>query len=168
MNIKKFVLGLIILIFLGCSATNDPSTVSNLQVKVAQIENRMNKKEQELEKLKYEVREIAKLVEGFDSMQDDDIEDDFDDIKIEEPIIKRPIAKTKTKPTENGTIRVSVKVITVQQALTKAGYYNGSIDGKLGSKTKSAIVEFQKDHGLVSDGIIGKKTWDEMSVYLAK
>ncbi|OGX09879.1 MAG: hypothetical protein A2Y06_06945 [Omnitrophica WOR_2 bacterium GWA2_37_7] len=168
MSVKNFILGLIIIVFIGCSTTKDASTVSNLQVKVAQIENRMNKKEQELEKLKYEVKEISKLVEGYDPMQDDETSDDFEDIKIDEPTVKKPVAKTKVIPKENGIIRVSVKVNTIQEALLKAGYYSGSIDGKLGSKTKSAIMEFQKDHGLVADGIIGKKTWDEMKTYLEK
>jgi len=54
----------------------------------------------------------------------------------------------------------------VQSALKNAGYYNGSIDGKIGGKTKAAISEFQKDHDLTSDGIIGKKTWAELKYYI--
>lgn len=168
MNMKNFILAIMIFSFLGCSTSNNVSDVSNLQVKVAQIENRMNKKEQELEKLKNEVRQIAQIVEGFDAIQDDDIGDDFDDIKIDEPVIKKPIARQKVETKKEGIIRVSVNVNTVQEALSKAGYYDGAIDGKLGSKTKNAIMAFQKGHGLTSDGIIGKKTWNEMKVYLDK
>ena len=160
---KNFTLVILIFSFLGCSTSNNVSTVSNLQVKISQIENRMRKREQELEKLKYEVREIAQIVEGFDGIQDSD---DFDGMKIEEPVLKKPIVKSRIELKKKGIIRVLVKVNVLQEALSKAGYYDGSIDGKLGSKTRKAILEFQKDHGLVADGIIGKKTWNEMKVYL--
>lgn len=46
----------------------------------------------------------------------------------------------------------------VQQKLKNLGYYTGAIDGIIGSKSKSAIKRFQKDYGLVVDGIIGPKT----------
>jgi N-acetyl-anhydromuramyl-L-alanine amidase AmpD len=45
-----------------------------------------------------------------------------------------------------------------QEALQKLGYDPGPIDGVLGAKTKRAIREFQSDHGLIVDGIWGKKT----------
>lgn len=37
-------------------------------------------------------------------------------------------------------------------------YYNGRIDGKVGSQTKAAIKAFQKAYGLSADGIYGTKT----------
>lgn len=46
----------------------------------------------------------------------------------------------------------------VQQKLKNLGYYTGAIDGIIGTKSKSAIKRFQKDYGLVVDGIIGPKT----------
>ena len=33
------------------------------------------------------------------------------------------------------------------------------IDGDFGNKTKAAVLEFQKTHGLVADGIVGPRTW---------
>ncbi len=166
MNIKNLTLAIFIFSFLGCSTSNNVATVSNLQVKVAQIENRMNKKDQELEKLRYEVREIAQIVDSFDAIGDGDISDDFDDIKIEDPIVKKSVSRSRVASKKEGTIRVSVKISVIQEALFKAGYYDGAIDGKLGDKTRKAILGFQKDHGLVADGILGKKTWSEMKVYL--
>lgn len=56
----------------------------------------------------------------------------------------------------------------VQTALKNAGFYTGSIDGKLGPKTKSAIQEFQKAKGLKVDGKLGPKTWAELEKYLLK
>jgi len=32
------------------------------------------------------------------------------------------------------------------------GYYSGKVDGKFGSRTKTAIVSFQQDHSLKQDG----------------
>ncbi|MFA6378830.1 MAG: peptidoglycan-binding domain-containing protein [Candidatus Omnitrophota bacterium] len=54
----------------------------------------------------------------------------------------------------------------IQQALKNAGLYEGSIDGSLGKKSKSAIKTFQEQNGLVVDGKVGKKTWAKLSSYL--
>ena len=40
----------------------------------------------------------------------------------------------------------------VQSALAVRGYYGGRVDGKFGSRTKNAIVSFQRDHSLRQDG----------------
>lgn len=32
-------------------------------------------------------------------------------------------------------------------------------DGIFGPQTKAAVIDFQKDNGLVADGVVGKKTW---------
>jgi len=56
----------------------------------------------------------------------------------------------------------------IQTALRNAGFYGGSIDGKIGPKTKKAIEDFQKANGLVVDGKVGPKTWGELEKYLAK
>lgn len=54
----------------------------------------------------------------------------------------------------------------IQTALKAAGFYSGSIDGKIGPKTKKAIEDFQKAKGLVVDGKVGPKTWAELLKYL--
>ena len=51
-------------------------------------------------------------------------------------------------------------------ALANAGYYDGKIDGKIGSVSTKAIKEFQKDNGLKVDGIVGGQTWAKLSEYL--
>jgi len=48
----------------------------------------------------------------------------------------------------------------IQLALKNAGFYNGTIDGKIGKNTKKAIREFQKTNGLKADGVVGPKTRD--------
>lgn len=56
----------------------------------------------------------------------------------------------------------------IQTALKNAGYYQGSIDGKLGKKTRRAVREFQKANNLPVDGKVGKKTWAVLKDYLLK
>lgn len=55
----------------------------------------------------------------------------------------------------------------IQQALKKAGYYDGKIDGVKGKGTKKAIKDFQKANGLMADGMVGSRTWDLLSRYLS-
>lgn len=54
----------------------------------------------------------------------------------------------------------------IQTALKNAGYYTGSVDGKIGPQTKEAIREFQRTHGLSADGKVGPKTWTQLAQYL--
>ena len=49
--------------------------------------------------------------------------------------------------------------LAIQRALKGAGYYQGEIDGKVGSRTKEAIRNFQRDQGLTPDGVCGRQTW---------
>ncbi|MCK9594298.1 MAG: peptidoglycan-binding domain-containing protein [Candidatus Omnitrophica bacterium] len=56
----------------------------------------------------------------------------------------------------------------IQSALRSAGYYGGSIDGKLGPKSKKAIEEFQAANSLTVDGKVGPKTWSVLSQYMDK
>ncbi len=54
----------------------------------------------------------------------------------------------------------------IQLALKNAGFYNGTIDGKIGKNTKKAIKEFQKANGLKADGVVGKETKEKLAGYL--
>ncbi len=54
----------------------------------------------------------------------------------------------------------------IQTALKNAGYYTGSVDGKIGSQTKQAIKEFQRANGLSADGKVGSQTWMQLAQYL--
>jgi peptidoglycan hydrolase-like protein with peptidoglycan-binding domain len=54
----------------------------------------------------------------------------------------------------------------IQTALKAAGFYTGNVDGKIGPKTKKAIMEFQKANGLKADGKVGPKTWAALEKYL--
>ena len=56
--------------------------------------------------------------------------------------------------------------IEIQTALKNAGFYAGSIDGKIGPKSKKAIEDFQSANGLKADGKVGSKTWEALGKYL--
>jgi len=58
-----------------------------------------------------------------------------------------------------------MSVKQIQRALKKAGFYNGTVDGKMGPQTKAAIAAFQKAHNLKADGVAGKKTQSELRKY---
>ena len=47
----------------------------------------------------------------------------------------------------------------VQQRLKDLGYYKGTIDGKFGSSSVSALIAFQQKHGLNADGKAGQATY---------
>lgn len=49
-------------------------------------------------------------------------------------------------------------VIELQSRLAQLGFYAGPLDGVFGPKTTSALVAFQKRHGLTADGITGPRT----------
>lgn len=56
------------------------------------------------------------------------------------------------------------EVIKIQQKLSELGYYSGNIDGKFGNDTKKAVMQFQKDNDLSSDGIVGIKTLEALGI----
>lgn len=55
----------------------------------------------------------------------------------------------------------------IQQKLKDLGYYNGQVDGVLGSASIAAIKNFQRDNGLVVDGIVGAKTAAKLKISLS-
>lgn len=51
-------------------------------------------------------------------------------------------------------------VKALQILLNGLGYSCGTADGDFGSKTLTAVKNFQKAKGLKQDGVVGAKTWD--------
>lgn len=60
-------------------------------------------------------------------------------------------------------------VIECQTMLTRLGYDIGScgIDGDFGRATEKAVSEFQSDHNLIVDGVVGPMTWDALDKAIA-
>ena len=50
-------------------------------------------------------------------------------------------------------------VKSVQETLKQLGFNPGPIDGDFGDKTEYAVIQFQEEHHLYSDGIVGPTTW---------
>ena len=60
-----------------------------------------------------------------------------------------------------GRIGMGVKgdsVTRLQRALVEVGLDPGPRDGSFGRKTQAAVIAFQNQHGLVADGVVGRKT----------
>ena len=55
----------------------------------------------------------------------------------------------------------------IQQKLKDLGYYKGKIDGIIGKQSITAIKSFQRDNGLVVDGIVGSKTAAKLNISLS-
>ena len=154
----RFVIGITLMsALIGCTTTKQPASISHLETRVSFIESQLDDQSRDLTQIKSSIEEISIRMQS-------------------RTISTKPVSKaqktTQTPPsqaskTKNQQIlRVPVIPQKVQIALQNAGYYNGAIDGKLGSGSKKAIKDFQKDHDLESDGIIGKKTWAELKNYL--
>jgi lysozyme family protein len=116
---------------------------------VNELEKRLESKEEEIRNLQYKV---------------DDLSGRMGRATIASSSQRSSGEVTTTK--REGIIRVDTTAEEIQSALQAAGYYNGPIDGKIGGKTKTAIMEFQKANDLTADGIIGKKTWLALRTYL--
>ncbi|MBN1870462.1 MAG: peptidoglycan-binding protein [Candidatus Omnitrophica bacterium] len=154
----RLVAGIVMIgLLAGCATAQKPTSVNQLQIRMAQVENRLDESDQNISEMKYAVEElvtdVARLSNSMGSPG----------------LSPRKISVSSTKGTISDSqeiLRVPVTPQEVQTALKNAGYYQGSIDGKLGSGSQAAIKAFQKDHDLQSDGIVGKKTWMQLKSYL--
>jgi g-D-glutamyl-meso-diaminopimelate peptidase len=54
----------------------------------------------------------------------------------------------------------------IQSLLARIGYNSGPVDGIFGSQTRQAVIEFQRNNGLVPDGIVGPATWSLFERFL--
>lgn len=76
----------------------------------------------------------------------------------------RPKYNINTTIDEKPTLKQGDKgdwVIIAQGKLVVEGY-KIEVDGDFGPKTKAAVIDYQKKHGLTADGIIGPKTWEKL------
>lgn len=85
------------------------------------------------------------------------------------PSTSEPSATTTTAPcTISETVTIGDQgddVVCVQQALAAAGYTNSSADGEFGQFTRQAVLAFQDDRGLETDGIVGPRTAEALGIW---
>jgi len=79
--------------------------------------------------------------------------------------VENPNAGNDACVPKDNTALVINSVLDIQQFLSNNGFNPGPIDGQTGPKTKNAVIEFQKENGLLADGIVGNKTKDAMRAY---
>jgi len=63
-------------------------------------------------------------------------------------------------------IKGQLNVRLIQFLLKEAGFNPGRIDGKLGGRTKAAVLKFQEAQGLKIDGKIGYRTLTELAKFI--
>lgn len=67
-----------------------------------------------------------------------------------------PTVQVPTQTLQSGDTGAQVKLL--QRALTALGYSPGKADGSFGAGTKAAVQNFQNDHALLADGVVGPQT----------
>lgn len=80
--------------------------------------------------------------------------------QLEDMIVNQVSLKSEEVIIIEKTIITDPSKKDIQIALKNAGFYSGSVDGKIGPQTREAIMEFQKQNGLKVDGKVGKNTWE--------
>ncbi len=137
------------LVFLsGCATTGKKSDleVQGLKNQLSAMESQLTAKDDEITALREALTKAEE--EKYDAMKA---------VKSAESSVPAVAAESKTRFT----------VREVQTALRNAGFDPGSVDGKMGKKTREAIRAFQRANNLTADGTVGKKTWTVLRGYLA-
>ncbi|NLK20489.1 MAG: LysM peptidoglycan-binding domain-containing protein [Epulopiscium sp.] len=57
-------------------------------------------------------------------------------------------------------------VYELQSILKVIGYNPGDIDGVFGQKTENAVRDFQRNNGLMPDGVVGSQTYQKLEPFL--
>ena len=138
------LLGLLAVALTGCAGHRAAQT-QNLNMQMAQLDGRVSMLENHLG-----------LIEGKAWNQREDVSYLRGRVEGMQSSFGGSASAATTKPTPR----------RIQTALKNAGYYAGSVDGKVGPQTKQAIKEFQRTHGLSADGKVGPKTWTQLAQYL--
>ena len=138
------LLGLMVVALTGCAGHRAAQTQS-MNMQMAQLDGRVNMLENHLG-----------LIEGKAWNQREDVSYLKGRVEGMQSGFGTSASAVATKPTPR----------RIQTALKNAGYYTGSVDGKVGPQTKQAVKEFQRTHGLSADGKVGPKTWTQLAQYL--
>jgi len=140
-GIYKYLIFAILSAFLlsGCAGAQikHAEEVSRLEAQIKQLENEIALKDKRQKETEKQLQNEIQLRRSLDE-------------------------KIRDKEDAKGPM----SIIGVQKALKNAGFNPGPIDGKMGARTKAAIIEFQKANGLEPDGKVGPKTWARLQGFL--
>ena len=154
LGLRILMVGAMAFLLTGCATMqNKSSAVDQMQIKVSDLEKKVEEKDSEIVDLKYQVKDLASRLESQESAPSANSSRGSSD-------------EIDQSSSSKGVIKVSASISDVQTALKNAGFYKGSVDGKIGQQTKKAIESFQRKHNLTADGVIGRRTWEELKVYL--
>lgn len=156
LGIRILMIGGLAMLLTGCVTTQNKSNVDQLQIRVVDLEKKIEERDSEIVDLKYQIKDISSNVQGQPSLSVED----------EVPVRKSSSSSANQSVSLDKIIKVSASISDVQKALKNAGFYKGSIDGKVGQQTKKAVESFQRQHNLTADGVVGRRTWEELKVYL--
>ena len=156
MGLRILMVAGLVLSLTGCVTTqNKSASMDQLQIRVVDLEKKVEERDSEIVDLKYQVKDLASRMENQGGGSSS------------EPVSTYTSSGAIDQSgSSDGVIKVSASVSDVQKALKNAGFYKGAIDGKIGQQTKKAIESFQRQHNLTADGVIGRRTWEELKVYL--
>jgi len=152
---------ILVIAFSGCASTQMKSQNEQIQSRLTDLEKSQQAKDAEIVDLQYQVKDLSSKVDGTKPAESDQAAP-----ASSESGDQGESMKSSNMVGGAQTIRVKVSPEKIQRALKSAGVYTGPVDGKIGAGTRAAIVEFQKSHGLKADGVLGRKTWDELKVFL--
>ena len=138
---RAVLIGMAVVCLSGCAAGRTSQEVKRLQSQVGLLDQR-----------------VSQLERASGTWQASEM--------LPEPV---PTVTTPVKPAaeafKTGAATGKPSTREIQQALKNSGFYQGSIDGKMGPITREAVKEFQRVHGLKDDGVVGKQTWAQLSTY---
>lgn len=80
-------------------------------------------------------------------------------ITLPPPLIKNKDVRDRPTLRRGGATNPKFLVEELQR---KVGFTGQQVDGKFGPSTEARVRQFQRDHGLVPDGIVGPKSWIEL------
>ncbi|MEW6075247.1 MAG: peptidoglycan-binding domain-containing protein [Candidatus Omnitrophota bacterium] len=112
-----------------------------------------------------EIQRLRNQVSALQAQLDQREESSVAQSTVKPEVVSRPMRSSKKVI---GETRSRPSLAQIQIALKNAGYYSGSIDGKMGTHTRNAIKAFQRANNLLADGRVGKKTWSLLRDYLYK
>ena len=158
MKVRLLAIFVLAIAFSGCASTQMKTQNEQIESRITDLEKNLQAKDAEIVDLQYQVKDLSSKIEGSKPAE----ADQASAVSTEQG----GVVKTSDIISNSQIIRVKVSPEKIQSALKAAGVYTGPVDGRIGSGTKAAIIEFQKSHGLKADGVLGKKTWEELKTYL--